>query len=348
MSQPTVIIIGAGVAGLAAAAALAKAQWQVTVIDKARNAGGRCATRRTDKAADSPWFDFGAQYFTARHPDFIRRTQQALKEGLLEHWRPDIGCWQDGEIQTSDDEQVRLVGTAGLSGWLKQQASTLAQQANLELYFQQQVSELAYLANEKRWSVTSQQGQNFTADHLIITAPPEQTTVLCEKAASELTNSIQAFKSAACWSVVMRTPATLPYQALFFKDHPSLNWAANNGSKYALQNLGHSLWTLHANPAWSAQHIDSAPAIIAQQLINDFADCFSSNNQGIQNRPEVVHTHRWLYARPADNSTATPINGAPYIYRQQQQIGLAGDWLAGGRVEGAWISGNALAKKLLA
>lgn len=355
MSQTRVIIIGAGVAGLAAASTLADAGWQVTLLDKARNAGGRCATRRTAKATDSPWFDFGAQYFTARHTDFIDHTQQALQAGQLQHWRPDIGCWQDGKVQASSDEQVRLVATAGLSSWLKHQAASLASQANLALHFQQQVSQLTYQANEKRWSVTSQQGQNFTADYLIVTAPPEQTAVLCAEAAAELSYRIQAFKSAACWSVVMRTAVTLPYQALFFKDHPSLSWAANNPSKYPLQkaseNTDQGLWTLHANPAWSAQHVDSDPATVAQQLINDFMACIpaaNSGNQSIQTPAEAVHTHRWLYARPAEDSTAMPENDAPFIYHQPQHIGLAGDWLAGGRVEGAWVSGNALAKQLLA
>jgi predicted NAD/FAD-dependent oxidoreductase len=153
----------------------------------------------------------------------------------------------------------------------------------------------------------------------------------------------------------MRTTVMLPYQALFFKDHPILNWAANNASKHppqkAPKNAELGLWTLHANPAWSAQHVDSDPTAVAQQLINDFIACFpesNSSNQSIQNPPEAVHTHRWLYARPADDLSTTTENAAPFIYQQQQQIGLAGDWLAGGRVEGAWVSGNALAKQLLA
>lgn len=359
MSQPSVVIIGAGVTGLAAASTLADAGWQVTLLDKARNAGGRCATRRIAKAADSPWFDFGAQYFTARHPDFIRHSQQALNQGQLQHWRPDIACWQDGDIQASNDEQIRLVGTAGLSGWLKQQANELAALPNLNLHNQQQVSALEFSQERRTWTARTAQGQHFKAQHLIVTAPPEQTRMLCAESAAELTSRIHTFASAACWSVVMRTAATPPYQALFFKDHPSLNWAANNASKYSSKHLpqttaanaGQGLWTLHANPAWSAQHVDTDPSTVAQQLINDFMACFpaaTSASQSIQTPPEAVHTHRWLYARPTEDSAATTGNDAPFIYQQQQQIGLAGDWLAGGRVEGAWVSGNALAKQLLA
>lgn len=360
MPQPSVIIIGAGVAGLAAATTLAAAGWPVTLLDKARRAGGRCASRRTSQAADSPWFDFGAQYFTARQPDFIRHTKQALAAGLLQPWRPEIGRWENGQMTPSTDEQMRLVGRNGLSSWIKHQASQLALLPNLNFHHQQQVTTLKHSPNSQTWSAHTQQGQTFNATHLIVTAPPEQTSALCEEAAPALSSAIAPFRSDACWSVVMHTRATLPYQALFFKDHPSLSWAANNPSKYPSQTANLGLWTLHANPAWSAQQLNASAERVSQQLINDFMACFPSTdflqsnpphnqtrNQRIQKHPNAVHTHRWLYARPADNAGTTANGDRPFVYHPQQKIGLAGDWLAGGRVEGAWVSGNALAKQLL-
>ena len=59
-------VIGAGLAGLRVAHRLAEAGAQVRVFEKARGAGGRMSTRRTDFGA----FDHGAQYFTARDPRF--------------------------------------------------------------------------------------------------------------------------------------------------------------------------------------------------------------------------------------------------------------------------------------
>ncbi len=54
-----VAVVGAGMAGLSAARALAEAGRQVVVVDKGRGFGGRMATRRLGTAV----FYNGAQYF---------------------------------------------------------------------------------------------------------------------------------------------------------------------------------------------------------------------------------------------------------------------------------------------
>ncbi|MFM8721078.1 MAG: FAD-dependent oxidoreductase, partial [Chthoniobacterales bacterium] len=60
------IVIGAGLAGLAAAGRLRKAGQDVLVLEKSRGLGGRAATRRWDGLP----VDHGAQFFTARSEDF--------------------------------------------------------------------------------------------------------------------------------------------------------------------------------------------------------------------------------------------------------------------------------------
>ena len=62
-----IAVLGAGVAGAAAAARLVEAGLPVQVFDKGRGPGGRCSTRRSETASE-PGFDHGAQYFTARGP----------------------------------------------------------------------------------------------------------------------------------------------------------------------------------------------------------------------------------------------------------------------------------------
>ena len=59
----TVAILGAGMAGAAAARRLAEAGLDVRVFDKGRGIGGRMATRRTEAGAR---FDHGAQFFRAK------------------------------------------------------------------------------------------------------------------------------------------------------------------------------------------------------------------------------------------------------------------------------------------
>ena len=61
-----VLVIGAGMAGLIAAAELQRAGRRVLVLDKGRGVGGRLASRRIGEAS----FDHGAQFITARTPRF--------------------------------------------------------------------------------------------------------------------------------------------------------------------------------------------------------------------------------------------------------------------------------------
>jgi renalase len=66
--------------------------------------------------------------------------------------------------------------------------------------------------------------------------------------------------------------------------------------------------------------------------------------QGVLGEPiDVVHAvaHRWRYALP------DPVAPTDALYDAQARIGAAGDWCAGPRVEGALLSGCALAGRVL-
>ena len=58
-------------------------------------------------------------------------------------------------------------------------------------------------------------------------------------------------------------------------------------------------------------------------------------------RPRHMAAHRWRYARviTAADADAPRISG---------RIALAGDWLAGARVEDAWLSGRMAIERLAA
>ena len=72
-------VIGAGLAGLAAARELQAAGHQVVVFDKGRGPGGRLSSRRAEPFA----FDHGAQYFTARDPEFRHELEGWLEAGVV-------------------------------------------------------------------------------------------------------------------------------------------------------------------------------------------------------------------------------------------------------------------------
>jgi predicted NAD/FAD-dependent oxidoreductase len=76
MDDVRIAVIGAGIAGLACAREIARADVAVTVFEKARGLGGRLATRRDGNLA----FDHGAQYLTVhrgRNPHGLRERLEA-------------------------------------------------------------------------------------------------------------------------------------------------------------------------------------------------------------------------------------------------------------------------------
>ena len=77
-----VAIIGAGLAGLTTASRLGATGFRVDVLEKSRGAGGRMGTRREAWAS----LDLGAQYFTARSPEFRDQVARWLRAGLVARW----------------------------------------------------------------------------------------------------------------------------------------------------------------------------------------------------------------------------------------------------------------------
>src|SRR5512146_1128134 len=86
MAGVRVAVVGAGIAGLACAQELARADAKVTVFERSRGLGGRLATRRQGAVA----VDHGAQCVTARGRAFARYAEIALRAGALDAWQPRI------------------------------------------------------------------------------------------------------------------------------------------------------------------------------------------------------------------------------------------------------------------
>ncbi|EXI81308.1 MAG: Dehydrosqualene desaturase [Candidatus Accumulibacter sp. BA-94] len=110
---PRVALIGAGIAGLSCAAQLQQAGLEVSLFDKSRGAGGRMSTRRGDG-----WqCDHGAQYFTARHPDFRAEVARWQQAGVAALWAPRLWLF-DGDSPAGRESTVeRFVGSSALSAY---------------------------------------------------------------------------------------------------------------------------------------------------------------------------------------------------------------------------------------
>ncbi|XUU59802.1 NAD(P)/FAD-dependent oxidoreductase [Erythrobacter sp. HA6-11] len=308
-----IIIIGAGMAGLSCASALQAAGRKVRLFDKGRGPGGRMATRRVDMPEGQLHFDHGAQYFTARDPAFREAVAMWTEASAAAPW-PAAG----------DDAWV---GTPGMNGPIKH----MAEQLNVTWGARVEAVE----RNGEGWRV-SVAGVDHTCGKLLVAIPPEQVAELLKDAAPQLAEYARTARSLPCWAVLAHfdDPLDSLPDTVRSEDGP-ISWAARNGAKPSRN--GCESWVIHASPDRSQELLELEKEEAAEILLADF---FSQTDIPPQ-KPDYLTAHRWRYAMPVVENS----HGA--TWDDSQSIGLAGDWLHSPRVEGAWLSGAALANAVL-
>lgn len=309
-----ILIIGAGMAGLACASVLSEAGREVRVLDKGRGPGGRMAARRTEIAGETVSFDHGAQYFTARDPVFREAVEHWSALGIVARWSA-VG-----------DEA--WVGIPGMNGPIRAMAD------KLDVNWSTQVERIAQSGTT--WSIATGDAV-FVADTVLIAVPAEQASELLKLPAPNLAAIAAEVDSAPCWAVMAGFAQPLDIAKDALRDPgAAISWAARNSAKPG--RGGEDCWVLHASPARSREILDLPKEEVATLLLADFFEQTGA-------RPvEPIHltAHRWLYAMPAS------IKGEPSRFDTDQGIGIAGDYLHSPRVEGAFLSGRALAEQVLA
>lgn len=324
----TIAIIGAGIAGAACAAALAEQGEQVVVFEKGRRAGGRMSSKRTEHG----YLDLGAQYFTARDPAFQAQCQQWLSSGIVTHWYGRLAQATADGLQVSPDETLRYIGMPSM------QAPVTRLLGNVDVSLGRQIDNILF--DGQLWQLQSNGVSAGRFNKLILAIPQQQAAALLNTALPSNQALSKVFELPAllpCWAVNIQVDQPLwPFDGIFFKQDSQLSWAARQGSKPGRCNAGH--WLLHFTAAFSQQHLEADGDTIAQHAMQALQRLTDKTVAG-----QVSHYHRWRFAQ---QNPDYPVQGA--VHLPELALGLAGDWLNGGRVENAWLSGRQLAQSILA
>lgn len=322
--EAEVLIVGAGMAGLSAAEVFLNQGWRVRMVDKARKPGGRCATRRLQPAADAAWFDTGAQYFTARDAAFQTWLSPWLQRHQVDQWQAQLGRGAPQVAVAVEDAQVRYAGVGGMNRWLGAWAEQL-QHRGLELYCHTKVTRIENVGEHVQ--VRCEDGRLWSAPHVLLTAPAEQAHAMLHPAPD-----LQPWPTLGpCLAVTVLARPTWSWEGLF-APHPDIAWMASNSSKPGAVDISDPLWTIHAGPVLSQRACTDQAAAVAE-LEAIVADLMAGPIH-------TQHVHLWRYA------TASREIHAEGYWRDSGcgRVYAAGDWLHGGRLEGAWRSGRAAAQ----
>lgn len=322
MSEGKIAIIGAGMAGLACARRLFAASRPVSILEKSRGLGGRLATRRIGRLA----FDHGAQYVVAREPGLQDYLDLACTTGHAQSWLPVA----PGMSRT----EPWLVGSPGMSGLVQPLAAGLDVRRGVRV--------VSCSRRDADWWLQSESGDELGPfEALVLAVPAPQAVDLARdlSGAFDIAACLNAVRMAPCWAVLAGFPERVDSPAdIFSRETGPLAWAARDVSKPGRRSP-HDCWVFHGSSEWTREHIDEPAAKVAEALLSEFRKLVPGAPA-----PEGAHlaAHLWRYAR------VEKALGEPCLWDPAQRLGFCGDWCLGAKVEAAWISGTALAQRVLA
>lgn len=257
-----ILIVGAGMAGLACARALAEAGHRPLVLDKGRGIGGRIATRRVGDLQ----FDHGAQFVQAHGPGFA---------ALLADLGPAMASWTDGSGRSPQ------VGQPGMSSLPKAMAAGLEVRQNLQVT-----------------SVTPEGGaflvrtatETLHADRVVVTVPAPQVAGLLPPG-HPLAAQVAEVRLAPCLTLMAAVEAPPPFVSRR-DEGDDLSWIALDSSKPG-RPQGRALWVAQAGEAFSQAHLEDSPEAIAARMVPLLCDRLGC----APDRVTHAQAHRWRYAR---------------------------------------------------
>jgi len=343
--EADVLVIGAGVSGLAAAAELARQGRKVVVLDRARGVGGRCATR----TLHGQRVDYGVPFLHGSHPHFLGAVEACSTADrpchLLPGWphtvdQPRLAC----QPAAFASNQRRLAIREGVSAFPKFLARSLD--------IRTEVTISLLHATPGGIDIEATDGRRFRAPRVVLALAAPQALRLLEPLSGRLEttdrewiNRMAAIQPVPCLAVVAGYDPDAPeppFQAAYPIDTTILHSLIHDSAKR--ESPDWRVLVLQARPRYSLQHLERGESDWTADLVWEAGEVLGQWAA----KPAWTWAHRWRWARlPAGDGPAMP----PTWLRVDGggELGLCGEAFSeGGGVEGAFLSGISLARLITA
>lgn len=325
------IIVGAGIAGIAAGRELERRGRSVLVLDKGRGLGGRMATRRFEGAV----FDTGAQFFSVRSPEF----RNTLEDTLLPE--------KSATIWYRRKEEPFYRGSPGMTAIPKSLGSPLDVRTSTRVS--------VVIPKRRAWLVEAAgpngESETFEGSSLLLTPPVPQILELISEVAERLDGEVidllETIRYDPTLALLLLLEGESPIPKPGFgrpKGSEELYWIADNRLKGISPSDTGPAVTIHSTAEFSKTRYEEPDEELAEKLTQAFAAAYPSGSDGTNWSAGARQLKRWRYARPRN---ATPERS--YLLTGDSRLppaAVAGDAFGGPRVEGAYLSGLAAAELL--
>ena len=307
MANP-ILIVGAGITGIACARALREQGIDFTIVNKGRRIGGRMASKAVHDSQtpfDGRVFDIGASYFTVSDLGFQSVVDSMVEHGVVQKWTDTFHVADPTGIVGVKIGPMRYRAPAGIRSVVE----FLGEGIDV---IEGEVTD-ADFANRK----------------VALCVPTPQAAKIFPEAL-EINTSV--WEPVIAVSMLFSEQVWQDFDGVFVIDDHELSWIANDGAR-----RGDSAPALvaHVHPVLSAHHLTDPASVIP------FAVSAVQRILGISAEPVWTSAHRWTYAKPVEGTTSDQ----PLFHHGE--VSLAGDSFAlRPRVEAGWISGFALGNAL--
>lgn len=321
MNTADLLIVGAGLSGVAAAGSASGAGATVRMFDRGRRIGGRMASRRlrdTGTAFDGRVVDYGASYFTVSDPGFREVVEAMIEDGVVRPWTDSFHVHNEGTMVGVRSGPMRYAAPGGLRTVVEFLARDLP-----EVTTQTHVESVEVSAD--RVGVNGE-----TGNALGLCMPQPQAERLLPS--GTLPDVGLTWEPVIAVTLVFEEKAWIDLDGVFVNDDPVLTWIADDGSR---RGDGAPVLVAHVNPVFAAGHLDDPSGVLPQAI------AATRRVLDIEPLPAWSWAHRWSLAKPM------AALDDDYWTHPELPLGLAGDaWAGGPRVEAAWLSGRALGSAL--
>lgn len=307
-----VVVVGAGIAGVACALELRAAGLPVRLTDRGYHPGGRMASRRLEGRP----VDLGASYFTVADPDFTAVVDDWHARGLARPWT-DAFCALGAGDPVVKEGPVRWGASHGLRSLVQDLASGL----DVERHEVVRIDEFADGAA------------------VVLAMPDPQARRLLDQGHPLAVRLDREFEPvlalAARWP--QRTwddqSPTGRFDGAFVNDDPVLSWVADDGRR---RGDDAPVLVAHSTPDFAGRHLVE-PAEAGPEMVRALRDVMDLPD------PTETYVHRWTFARPMGEREEpfALVDGPGGL------VAACGDgWGASPKVETAWRSGRDLGRAL--
>jgi hypothetical protein len=339
MDRPQVVVVGAGVAGLACARELARRGGPAVVLDRARGVGGRCATRHVGGRP----VDFGTFYLHAQSAAFAAALGELDPAGRIEGWpervrEPKLACQPDSLLPGA----VRFARRDGVSAFPRHLAR------GLDVRLERRVTALAEDGPRLRLEVAG--ADPLAADVVVVAGAVTESLALVEPLAAGWPGAaaglerIRAVPFVTTLAVMAGYGDAPPpdFDAWFPLEATMLHAIGNDSSKRAPG--AELVLVLQARPRFSLEQLDAPPAEWTRELVWEAAELLGP----WAGTPRWTQSHAWRTARvlPRD------VLGEPYLFEREPgrpgpRVVVAGDAFApAAGVEAAYLGGVEAAERI--